>query len=64
MQNKIINRISELSCKINDLLTKREELLKELKTIESNIDTAYNSIYELKALMEPGISNIDQSQEG
>jgi len=63
MENKILNRITELSSKINDLLSKREELIKELRVVESNIDIVYNSIHELKTLMEPGIADTDQSQQ-
>ncbi|CAB4125185.1 hypothetical protein UFOVP53_76 [uncultured Caudovirales phage] len=51
MENKILDRISELSNKINDLLEKRELLTKELQETNANINILYNSIYELKNLL-------------
>lgn len=51
MENKILNRISELSNEINELLQRREELAKELHETNVNINILYNSIHELKNLL-------------
>ena len=59
MEQKILERITELSNKINELLTRREELLRELKATESNIDVVYGSIHELKNLLPTQPSSRD-----
>ena len=51
MKDKILSRISELSCKINELLEKRDQLTKELYDTNTDINVLYNSIYELKDLI-------------
>ena len=52
MENKIIDRISELSNKINELLEKREKHLHDLKQMDTDINILYSSIYELKNLLD------------
>ena len=64
MEDKILNRITELSNKINDLLSQREELVRELQSADREIGILYGSIHELKTLLEPETLNTDQSQEG
>lgn len=51
MEQKIIDKISLLTNKINDLLIKREELIKDLQSTEANINTLYITIHELKDLL-------------
>lgn len=51
MENKILDRILELSSKLNELLAKREELVHDLKATEKNIDIIYSSIHELKNIL-------------
>lgn len=51
MEQKILDRITELTNKINDLLAKREDLIRDLKATENSIDITYNSIHELKNLL-------------
>jgi len=52
MEDKILNRISELSNKINGLLSRREELLRELKDIDKDINVLYSTIHELKNILD------------
>jgi peptidoglycan hydrolase CwlO-like protein len=64
MENKILDRITELSNNINDLLTKREELIQELKKIEKNIEIMHHSIHELKNILpENNIVNPQDSNK-
>ena len=46
MKDKILNRLSELGGEINDLATKRQELIKELKTIDMNMEVLSGIAYE------------------
>lgn len=55
MEQKIIERITELTNQINDLLSRREDLFKELKSIEKDVDVMVGAIHELRSLLPSDI---------
>ena len=52
MEDKIVNRIEELSRIIGDLVDKREQAINDLRRIESEIDSMSMVMFELKSLLD------------
>ena len=52
MENKVLNRIEGLTNQINELAAKREETVKNLRRMDSDIETLSVLIFELKNLLE------------
>jgi len=52
MEQKIADRIEELTNKINDLALRREELIRELRSLDLSMEVISGSIYELSNLLK------------
>jgi hypothetical protein len=52
MKDKILDRLSKLGEELNDMALRKQELIKELKTIDMNMEVLSAIAYELKDLLE------------
>jgi hypothetical protein len=52
MKDKILDRLSKIGGELNDLAIKKQELIKELKQIDMNMEVLSGIAYELKDLLE------------
>lgn len=59
MQDKILNRIEELSRTIGDLVDRREQTINDLRRIDSEIDSISMVLFELKSLIDQEEPSVD-----
>ena len=52
MEDKILDRINSLTSQINELASKREDLIKNLRRTDHDMETLSMLIFELKNLLE------------
>ena len=52
MKDKILDRLSKLGEQLNEMAIRKQELIKELKTIDMNMEVLSGIAYELKDLLE------------
>lgn len=52
MKERVLSRIEELSQTLGDLLSRREQTIKDLRHTEADIDSISMVIFELKNLID------------
>lgn len=52
MENKLLKRVDELTSEINELVNRRETLIRELRGLDLSIEIKSSTVFELKNLLE------------
>lgn len=52
MKDKILDKLSKLGDQLNELAIKKQELIKELKRIDTDMEVLSGIAYELKDLLD------------